>query len=161
MNAHLGDPPPAIVPMRASTPARRPRTARCAPSAACTSRTRSTADGAINVNELTVQRAFIQWAGFTLGRTASFVDPAGQLGDSGMRSLHQIQTESTTGASGINQIAYTWQLGNGVTLNVGADEERVRGLNNLSAGSSRTRARTRPATGGSASRHCLRGFRCA
>jgi hypothetical protein len=93
------------------------------------------ADGAINVPELTVQRAFIQWAGFTLGRTSSFVDPAGQMGDSGMRSLHQIQTESTTGASGINQIAYTWQLGNGVTLNVGADEERVRGINNLSTGS--------------------------
>ena len=87
--------------------------------------------GAINANELTVQRAFIQWAGFTLGRTASFVDPAGQMGDSGIRSLHQIQTESTTGASGINQIAYTWQLGNGITFNVGADEERVRGIHNL------------------------------
>src|SRR5687768_327043 len=37
--------------------------------------------GAINVHALTVQRAFIQWAGFTLGRTASFVDPAGQMGD--------------------------------------------------------------------------------
>ena len=83
---------------------------------------------------LTVQRAFIQWAGFTFGRTASFVDPAGQMGDSGIRSLHQIQTESTTGANGINQIAYTWQLGNGVTFNVGADEERVRGIHNLAVG---------------------------
>ena len=73
--------PPGIAPMRASIPARRPRTARCAPSPACTSRTRSSDDGAINTPELTVQRAFIQWAGFTLGRTASFVDPAGQMGD--------------------------------------------------------------------------------
>ena len=108
-----------------------------------------------------MQRAFIQWAGFTLGRTASFVDPAGQMGDSGMRSLHQIQTESTTGASGINQIAYTWQLGNGVTLNVGADEERVRGLQQHVRPGLRTLARTRPATDGSASTLRLRGFRCA
>ncbi len=119
-------------------------------------------DGAINTPELTVQRAFIQWAGFTLGRTASFVDPAGQMGDSGIRSLHQIQTESTTGASGINQIAYTWQLGNGVTFNVGADEERVRGLHNAApAGSLPTRVRTRAATAASASRLRLRGCRCA
>jgi hypothetical protein len=88
-------------------------------------------DGAPNFHALTVQRAFIQWAGFTFGRTSSFVDPAGQLGDSGMRSLHQIQTESTTGASGINQIAYTWQLGNGVTLNVGGDERRSRGIHDM------------------------------
>jgi hypothetical protein len=91
--------------------------------------------GAIGSHQLTISRAFIQWAGFTFGRTASFVDPAGQMGDAGMRSLHQIQTESTTGASGINQIAYTWQLGGGTTLNIGADEERVRGIHNVSGGS--------------------------
>ena len=105
-------------------------------------------EGAINTPELTVQRAFIQWAGFTLGRTASFVDPAGQMGNSGIRSLHQIQTESTTGASGINQIAYTWQLGNGVTFNIGADEERVRGLHNASPGSFVANAGSNPGGNG-------------
>jgi porin-like protein len=110
--------------------------------------------GNINVAGLTVQRAFIQWAGFTLGRTSSFVDPAGQLGDSGLRSLHQIQTESTTGASGINQIAYTWQLGNGVTLNIGADEERVRGIYNTDdAGAPRPGSNLTPASNGRIGQH--------
>ncbi|MGH6769041.1 MAG: porin, partial [Xanthobacteraceae bacterium] len=88
----------------------------------------------INDVEVTVHRAFIQWAGFTIGHTQSFTDVPGQLGDTTMRSLHQAQTESTTGATGINQIAYTWQLGNGMTLNVGADERRVRNLANRGDG---------------------------
>jgi hypothetical protein len=79
-------------------------------------------------------RAFIQWGGFTFGRTVSFIDHEGSLGDSGMRSLHQSQQDSTTGANGTNQIAYTWQLGNGITLNVGADERRVRSIANPSGG---------------------------
>lgn len=73
-------------------------------------------------------RAFIQWGGFTLGRTASFVDHEGSLGDSGFRSLQTGLVDATTGAAGINQIAYTWQLGNGITLNVGADEARARSI---------------------------------
>ena len=64
----------------------------------------------------------------------SFTDHEGSLGDSGMRSLHQTQNQSETGANGTNQIAYTWQLGNGITLNVGADERRVRSIANLSGG---------------------------
>jgi hypothetical protein len=78
-----------------------------------------------------VTRAFIQWGGFTFGRTVSFIDHEGSLGDSGFRSLHQSQQDSTTGANGTNQIAYTWQLGNGITLNVGADERRVNSITNL------------------------------
>jgi hypothetical protein len=54
------------------------------------------------------------------------------LGDGGMRSLYTGLVDSTTGAAGINQIAYTWQLGNGITLNVGADDPRSRPLVNLS-----------------------------
>ena len=79
-----------------------------------------------------IARAFIQWGGFTFGRTVSFTDHEGSLGDSGMRSLHQTQNQSDTGANGTNQIAYTWQLGNGITLNVGADERRLKSLTNLS-----------------------------
>ena len=85
----------------------------------------------INQVEPVVQRAFIQWAGFTFGHTASFADVPGQLGNTGLRSLFQLQTESTTGANGINQIAYSWVLGNGATLTIGADERRVRNLSNL------------------------------
>src|SRR5262245_50776904 len=78
-------------------------------------------------------RAFIQWGGFTFGRTASFTDHEGSLGDSGFRSLYTGLVDATTGAAGINQIAYTWQLGNGFTLNVGADDERKRSVFNASA----------------------------
>src|SRR3954469_21894511 len=79
-------------------------------------------------------RAFIQWAGFTFGRTASFTDPPGSMGDSGFRSLFQTQNQSDTGANGTNQIAYTWELGNGTTLSVGADERRQRSIYNASIG---------------------------
>src|SRR4051794_30864104 len=77
-------------------------------------------------------RAFIQWAGFTFGRTASFTDPPGSMGDSGFRSLFQTQNQSDSGANGTNQIAYTWEMGNGMTLSVGADERRVGSVTNLS-----------------------------
>jgi hypothetical protein len=86
-----------------------------------------------NIGEDTaaVSRAFIQWGGFTFGRTASFVDHEGSLGDSGFRSLYTGLSDATTGAAGINQIAYTWQLGNGITLNIGADEGRFRSVWNV------------------------------
>ena len=85
-------------------------------------------ENAENNENAVVSRAFIQWGGFTFGRTASFTDHEGSLGDSGMRSLYTGLVDATTGAAGINQIAYTWQLGNGITLNVGADEERKRSV---------------------------------
>jgi hypothetical protein len=78
-----------------------------------------------------IARAFIQWGGFTFGRTVSFFDTEGTLGDSGLRSLFQSQQDNSTGANGINQIAYTWQLGNGFTLNIGADERRIRAISNM------------------------------
>jgi hypothetical protein len=77
-------------------------------------------------------RAFIQWAGFTFGHTKSFTDVPGTPAADSFRSIHQTQAISDTGANGTNQIAYTWELGNGMTLNVGADERRTRGLGNLS-----------------------------
>jgi len=87
------------------------------------------ADGAFSV---TTPRAFIQWAGFTFGRTKSFTDVPGTPGDDTFKSLHQTQNQSDTGANGTNQIAYTWELGNGMTLNVGGDDRRVKALANLS-----------------------------
>ena len=69
-------------------------------------------------------RSFSGVASPSAGRV-SFTDHEGSLGDSGMRSLHQAQNQSDTGANGTNQIAYTWQLGNGITLNVGADERQA------------------------------------
>ena len=77
-------------------------------------------------------RAFIQWAGFTFGHTKSYTDVPGTPGADSFRSLFQNQNISDTGANGTNQIAYTWDLGNGMTFNVGADERRTKGIGNLS-----------------------------
>jgi porin-like protein len=85
--------------------------------------------GTVTVNPT---RAFIQWAGFTFGHTKSFTDVPGTPGDDTFKSLFQTQNQSDTGANGTNQIAYTWELGNGMTLNVGADERRTKGIGNLS-----------------------------
>ncbi|MBX9774934.1 MAG: porin [Xanthobacteraceae bacterium] len=88
-------------------------------------------DNELGGDSVQASRAFIQWGGFTFGRTASFTDHEGSLGDSGFRSLYTGLVDATTGAAGINQIAYTWQLGNGITLNVGADDSRSRNIANL------------------------------
>jgi hypothetical protein len=85
--------------------------------------------GTVTVNP---SRAFIQWAGFTFGHTKSFTDVPGTPGDQTFKSLFQTQNQSDTGANGTNQIAYTWELGNGMTLNFGADERRTKGIANLS-----------------------------
>jgi hypothetical protein len=85
--------------------------------------------GTVTVNPT---RAFIQWAGFTFGHTKSFTDVPGTPGDDTFKSLFQTQNQSDTGANGTNQIAYTWELGNGMTLNIGADERRTKGIANLS-----------------------------
>jgi hypothetical protein len=90
-------------------------------------------ENAEGANTATTSRAFIQWGGFTFGRTVSFTDHEGALGDSGMRSLYTGLLDGTTGAAGINQVAYTWQLGNGITLNVGADEARNRSIWNVTS----------------------------
>src|SRR5262245_4761601 len=88
-------------------------------------------DNDTGADEASAQRAFIQWGGFTFGRTASFTDQEGNLGDGGMRSLHSGLLDNSTSSNGINQIAYTWQLGNGITFNVGADDARSRSIGNL------------------------------
>src|SRR3954470_19934708 len=77
-------------------------------------------------------RAFIQFAGFTFGRTVSFADVPGDWGDAYINTLHQQTLASNTGANGVNQISYTWELGNGMTLTAGSHERRLKSLSNLS-----------------------------
>ena len=74
-------------------------------------------------------RAFIQWAGFSFGRMQSFQD-TWAISDSWHYA--QQQNNSDTGANGVNSIAYTWELGNGMTLTLGADETRRKSLSNFS-----------------------------
>ena len=79
-----------------------------------------------------VPRAFIQWAGFTFGHTKSYTDPFGSFGGGELRNITQGITHDDTGANGTNQIAYTWDLGNGMVFIVGADERKNNSLTNLS-----------------------------
>src|SRR5262245_48007119 len=87
-----------------------------------------------NVGTVTVapSRAFIQWAGFTFDHTTSLTDVPGTPGPDTFRSLHTTQNISDTSGGGTNQIAYTWELGNGTTFSIGADERRTKALANLS-----------------------------
>src|SRR5947209_1293595 len=89
-----------------------------------------------NINQGTISpqvpRAFIQWAGFTFGHTKGFTDPFGGPGGGDFESIAQSQIFSDSGANGTNQIAYTWELGNGNSLSVGGDERRTRTIVNLS-----------------------------
>jgi hypothetical protein len=55
-------------------------------------------------------RAFIQFAGFTVGKAQSFYDTVTY---GGAYSYHNVRTVSDTGASGWNVWAYTAQFGNG------------------------------------------------
>jgi hypothetical protein len=67
----------------------------------------------------TLSRAFVQWAGFTIGRAQSFSN-SWAIGN----SWHYAVQQNQHGDAGVNTIAYTFELGNGVTLNFGADERR-------------------------------------
>jgi hypothetical protein len=57
-------------------------------------------------------RAFIQFAGFTIGKAQSFYDTVTY---GGAYSYHNVRTVSDTGASGWNVWAYTAQFGNGLS----------------------------------------------
>src|SRR5215510_11694669 len=86
----------------------------------------------LNSVTVTPSRAFIQWAGFTFGHTKSYTDVPGTPAEDSFKSLFQNENASDTDALGTNQIAYTWELGNGMTLNIGADERRTKAIANLS-----------------------------
>src|SRR5215470_10453788 len=86
----------------------------------------------LNSVTVTPSRAFIQWAGFTFGHTKSITDVPGTPAPDSFRSLHTTQNISDTSGGGTNQIAYTWEVGSGMTLNIGADERRTKALANLS-----------------------------
>jgi Porin subfamily len=80
-------------------------------------------------------RAFIQWAGFTVGRVQSLSDIP-NLGPLGPQVLHRAgYYQKDTGASGNNEFSYTWELGNGMNLNVGGGERQVKPISNLSLNS--------------------------
>jgi hypothetical protein len=80
-----------------------------------------------------LQRAFIQWAGFSFGRMQSFADTWSY---NDVYNLEQGQANSDTGANGVNSIAYTMDFGGGATATIGVDERRTKSISNLSISTS-------------------------
>ena len=76
-------------------------------------------------------RAFIQFAGFTFGKTQSFFD----FDTITPYSLQTNLLHASTGGSGTPVFAYTWQLGNGVTASLSFEDnsEQRLGPINVSA----------------------------
>jgi len=79
----------------------------------------STGTSGTTSTEAFVERAFIQWAGFTFGRSQSFFD---NVTFTNRYNYLDIRTASDTQADGTNLAAYTWELGNGVSLHASAEE---------------------------------------
>jgi Porin subfamily len=68
-------------------------------------------------------RAFIQFAGFTVGRSQSFFD---LFTYGGGMSYHSVRTSGDTGATGQNLWAYTAQFGNGFSGSLSLEDPSAR-----------------------------------
>ena len=77
-----------------------------------------TAAGAVNNNSLNIYRGFIQWAGFTAGRSKSFFD----VWDTPVYSNGTNVMTSDTGGTGINVLGYTAQFGNGFSATISLED---------------------------------------
>ncbi len=82
----------------------------------------STGDGPSS-GVLTMDFGFIQFAGFTLGKAISAFQTPWGGSPVGINSSYLIGGYDN--ATGINQIAYTFQFGNGVSAQVGIEDNRV------------------------------------
>jgi hypothetical protein len=101
-----------------------------------------------NPTSVYAYRGFIQWAGFTAGRSVSFFDAFSF-------SPYSNQTNywgSDTGGTGINLLGYTAQVGNGFSATISAEDSVQRrnvggGVNNIDAGTALTNACCIPGAG--------------
>lgn len=76
-----------------------------------------------STGNLTVDYGFVQFAGFTLGKAvSSFQTPWGAYGANNNTSY---LLGGYDNATGITQIAYTWQFGNGVSAQLGVEDSRI------------------------------------
>ena len=69
-------------------------------------------------------RAFIQFAGFTVGRAQSFFD---LFTYGGAYTYLNVRTAGDTGAAGVNLWAYTVQFGNGVSYTLSLEDPPAHG----------------------------------
>ncbi|WP_178386997.1 porin, partial [Xanthomonas oryzae] len=76
-----------------------------------------------SAGNLTMDYGFVQFAGFTFGKAFSiFQTPWGAYGANNNTAFLIGGYDNT---NGITQIAYTWQFGNGVSAQLGVEENRV------------------------------------
>jgi len=76
-----------------------------------------------STGNLTVDYGFVQFAGFTFGKAVgSFQTPWGAYGANNNTSYFLGGYDNATG---ITQIAYTWQFGNGVSAQLGVEDSRT------------------------------------
>ncbi len=76
-----------------------------------------------STGNLTMDYGFVQFAGFTFGKAiGTFQTPWGAYGANNNTSY---LLGGYDNATGINQIAYTWQFGNGVSAQVAVEDSRV------------------------------------
>jgi hypothetical protein len=75
----------------------------------------------IGYNNISANRAFIQWAGITAGITQSFYD----FYNNAATAYRTYWFSSDTGDGGQWLWGYTWQLGNGMSASISAEDRRM------------------------------------
>lgn len=82
-----------------------------------------------STGNLTVDYGFVQFAGFTFGKAVSgFQTPWGAYGANNNTSYFLGGYDNATG---ITQVAYTWQFGNGLSAQLGVEDNRIINRGNL------------------------------
>jgi len=80
------------------------------------------ADASNNSSVVFWDRAFIQFAGFTVGKTLSFFDGVSFA----TFNYNNPRTMADTGPNGLTVWAYTWQFGNGISGTISAEDPNGR-----------------------------------
>ena len=79
-------------------------------------------NGAVSTAVLAMERAFIQFAGFTIGRSDTFF----AFYNGAAYGLIPMFTDGSSGPSGHNVFAYTWQFGNGLSASLSLEDAGAR-----------------------------------
>jgi hypothetical protein len=81
-------------------------------------------NGATGVNTtVSMERAFIQFAGFTIGRADTFF----AFYNGAAYGLVPLKYDGSTGPGGLNVAAYTWQFGNGLSASLSLEDQSQMG----------------------------------
>ena len=104
-----------------------------------------------STNAVYLDRAFIQFAGFTFGKTQSFFD----VPDIADMTYQTEYTRNNTGGSGTPVFAYTAMLGNGVTATLSIEDysERRATVVDLSTACAALQRRSRSASTNASDNH--------